>query len=45
MPGLNPLKTRECFDKPVSTAENGGPADAVKYQITPIAEPAKAGPT
>jgi hypothetical protein len=44
-PGLNCVKPSAGHDEPVSAATGGGPADAAKFQNTPIAEPAAAGPT
>jgi hypothetical protein len=45
MPGPNLVKPRASLVELVIAAEDGGPADATKYRNTPIAEPAKAGPT
>jgi hypothetical protein len=43
-PGSIPVKPGAGLDEPVGAAKNGGPADATKYQNTPIAKPAEAGP-
>jgi hypothetical protein len=43
--GMIPVKPRAFLGEPVSAAEDGGSADATKYQNIPIAEPAEAGPT